>query len=186
MTLRERFEALVDRTSDPDGCWPWLGAKMRRGYGKVGSGGKRGSTLGANRVALSMALGRPIRPGLCALHSCDNPECCRVGPGHLYEGTRAQNNADMVARGRSVAGRTRPRVSREANGNARLTEEAVAEILTNHAACALSLAHRFGVSRQTIYRVRRGVTWSTPHAGFDVALVAEPRSEHATPLGHSR
>jgi hypothetical protein len=50
-----------------------------------------------NRVALEQKLGRPLLPGMQALHTCDNPPC--RNPEHLYEGTQKQNIADVLARG---------------------------------------------------------------------------------------
>jgi hypothetical protein len=38
----------------------------------------------------------PSKP--CVLHHCDNPPCCN--PDHLFVGTRADNAADMIAKGR--------------------------------------------------------------------------------------
>lgn len=52
------------------------------------------------KMALQLALGRPVKVGMQANHGCDNPPCCNPSPGHLYEGTPAQNHADMALRGR--------------------------------------------------------------------------------------
>lgn len=97
-----------------------------------------GPTVKASRVSLILD-GRDPGP-LLALHTCDNPGC--VNPAHLYPGTRANNNADMVARGRSNAG--------ERNPQAKLTEVLVGEIRRLKAA---------GVSEGTVSDVLRGKTW---------------------------
>jgi hypothetical protein len=88
---------LVQRGA-PDDCWYWWGYVGNTGYPVHGSGYPC-------RIALKEKLGRPIRRGMFACHTCDEPTCCN--PAHLYEGTPAQNSADMVARGRYRGGRAK-------------------------------------------------------------------------------
>lgn len=52
----------------------------------------------AHRFALERALGRPIKKGMLALHTCDR-SCC-VNPKHLYEGTWRDNRNDALKRDR--------------------------------------------------------------------------------------
>lgn len=49
-----------------------------------------------SRLALEHKLGRPIKPGYLALHTCDYPPC--INPNHLYEGTRKENMRDYALR----------------------------------------------------------------------------------------
>lgn len=89
-----RFWASVDQAGD---CWVWTGATDKDGYGRFNAHieGRRCSR--ASRFAYWLATG--INPGeLWVLHRCDNPPCVR--PDHLFLGTAADNNADMVAKGR--------------------------------------------------------------------------------------
>ncbi len=92
---------------------------------------------------------------MCVLHRCDRPACCN--PDHLFLGTKADNNADMIAKGRD---RQRPLLG-ESNPQAKLTREQVIEILASGESAA-ALARRFGVSASTAKDVRAGKTWRTP------------------------
>jgi hypothetical protein len=89
----DAFWAKVDRTTTPDGCWLWTGTHGKNGYGLIKSGGRRRTV---HRLSLELALGRPLGPGMEACHSCDTKLCVRTGPGHLYEGTHADNMQDLV------------------------------------------------------------------------------------------
>jgi hypothetical protein len=142
----DRFWSKVDRRGDGE-CWPWLGARLKSGYGSVGHRRAR-----AHRVAWQMSFG-DIPSGQCVLHACDSPPC--VNPAHLWLGTHAENMADMRAKGRQMA------FSGERNGGAKLTESDIRAI---RAACAAgetqcSVAVRFGVSNQHVSCISRGQKW---------------------------
>jgi len=148
-TLADRFWEKVDRRG-PDDCWGWTAAVNEHGYGVMRPEGRRtGPGIKAHRVSLMLA-GVDV-DGLVVRHSCDNPPC--VNPAHLSTGTKADNSADMVARGRS------PRGSR--SGASKLTERQVAEIRVRQAAGELHrvLAAEYGVSRVTITNIVTGRTW---------------------------
>ena len=86
------FDAHLKRS--PNGCWEWQGCVGRFGHGQLNIGGR---TVMAHRHAWRLRHGQ-IPIGLCVLHRCDNPPCCN--PDHLFLGTRADNVADMDAKGR--------------------------------------------------------------------------------------
>ncbi len=95
MSVRERFWLGVVKT---DGCWKWTKATNEHGYGifNLKENGRWRCRL-AHRLAWIFSNG-PIPDQSCILHHCDNPLC--VNPGHLFLGSRADNNLDCRTKGR--------------------------------------------------------------------------------------
>lgn len=92
-TLEERFFHYI--SPEPNtGCWLWTGSLDGHGYGQLRVAGR---VKLVSHISLEIS-GRPRPVGLVARHSCDFPICCN--PDHLEWGTRKQNTADAIARGR--------------------------------------------------------------------------------------
>jgi hypothetical protein len=151
-----RFRARI--VSAPDGCLLWTASTDRKGYGAISCNGKM---LKAHRVAFFLEHGRWPVP--CALHACDTPSCVRVGPGHIFEGTPADNTADMMSKGRNYTGVHKLGTENPAS---KLTPEKVTEIrdflrrreLGRHTVRAC--AERFGMSRGQVRNIANGAHWS--------------------------
>jgi len=105
----------------------------------------------AHRVAWETAHG-PIPKGMCVCHHCDNPPCIELT--HLFLGTKPDNNADMVAKGRQARG--------ERIASAKLTEADVRAIRALYAGGGLlqrELAHQFGIAQTTVSHIVTGECW---------------------------
>lgn len=129
-------------------CWVWTGGCLPFGYGHFSY--KR-MTLKAHRAAWEIHFGL-ILDGMCVLHKCDNPACCRLA--HLFLGTVANNQRDMAAKGRSAIGAR--------NGKARLDEFSARLIRRLHHNRGLSqglLARVFGVKGPAVWKICNRRTW---------------------------
>lgn len=133
-----------DSSLDPFGCWDWTGAKNKDGYGTIKLSGK---AVYVHRLAWELNKG-PIPPGMLVCHECDNRLCVRID--HLFLGTVAENNEDMLGKGRYQHG--------ERHSLAKLSDKKVARILARSSS-QRKFAREFGVSRKTIERVQYGETW---------------------------
>lgn len=181
-----RFWAKVNRSGPTvphipgiSNCWLWTGKPMNHGYGSMKAGGR---TILAHRLSWVLTNGA-IPEGLCVLHRCDVRLCIR--PDHLWIGTKAQNNADMMAKGRQVArvgdsngarvhrdkmargerhgSKTKPeRVARGArNGRARLTEDDVRQIRHRRAQreAAQLIGNDYGITDVHVLLIAKRKLW---------------------------
>jgi hypothetical protein len=129
-------------------CWEWIGHVVKStGYGSLSI---RNYPHSAHRLAFLLANGR-INPDLLVMHSCDNRRC--VNPGHLSQGTDAENIADSVRKNRNQKGVT--------NGMAKLDNEAVIEIrrLRGSGTFVSTIAKHYGVWPACISRIVHRTRW---------------------------
>lgn len=102
----ERFWVKVDMRGFFD-CWNWQACRYGpMGYGRINI--RVGQSVDAHRAAYQLVRGS-IPPGLCVMHTCDNPACCN--PYHLKLGTRGDNNQDRHLKDRDARGRSMDAVS---------------------------------------------------------------------------
>ena len=104
----------------------------------------------AHRLVLEHKLGRPVKPGYFACHSCDDRGC--VNPDHLWEGTPADNSRDAIEKNRFpfVPGKICP--------NRKLKPEQVREIryLLGEGISKRKIARIFAISHSQIILLARG------------------------------
>ena len=106
-TLQEVYQILDSIEPDEHGCQHYPSKKPIGYYRKVVIEGK---AFRVNRLALERKLGRPIKPGFQALHTCDCKSC--VTEAHLYEGTDKNNRDDFNSRyKRTLSNETRKQTS---------------------------------------------------------------------------
>ena len=117
-------------------CKEWQGNRNAQGYGRYGKYGQR-----VHRLAWEAYFG-DIPEGMCVLHRCDNPAC--YNHEHLFLGTRSDNAADKVAKGRQASGGDIGYPESMRN-QARMMEGTQREI-----------AAALGVTQQTVSRWLRG------------------------------
>ena len=149
-TIKERFMRKVKMPEEFGGCWLWVAARNKYGYGWVAYGGS--SSL-AHRVAHLLFIG-PIPEGMCILHRCDNPPC--VNPEHLFLGTRTDNNEDKKQKGRCAS------LSGERNPKARLTENQVRFIFFQYwtgKATQTQLVRHQNIGFTVVNDIVRGNSW---------------------------
>lgn len=137
------------RVRKTDHCWEWIGGKTDRGYGHLRRDGIR---ILAHRFSWELVHG-PIPDDLCVLHRCDNPSCVR--PDHLFLGTRLDNMADMVKKGRHVTATPGKSYA------CKLTIAQVIEIrkLSADGVRTVALTRIYGVDRATVWKIVTRRTW---------------------------
>lgn len=140
------FWSRVDKSGGPDACWIWQGAVTSKwGYGCFAL--SRGVTRGAHRMAWTYTNGDPGQ--LCVLHKCDNRVC--VNPAHLFLGTKKENTADAIAKGRNSRGEM---LRNKLTGDQIPAIRALRGVKTQR-----EIAAMYGVEQSTIAGVHRGHTW---------------------------
>lgn len=147
-------------------CREWLGS-TRGGYGRLWDGER---LVDAHRLAREVATGEVPKDRV--LHRCDNPPC--VEEAHLWEGSARDNTADMILKGRHLAGREiaaakvrgLPCKTRgEKHAMSKLTDEEAAKLkryITAKRGVRVNLAavaRAHGVSASLLYGIRDGRNW---------------------------
>lgn len=113
--------------------------------------GNRPATVLVHRLVADAFLSAPVAGQDCVLHRDDTP--AHNTPSNLFWGTRLDNTADMVAKGRQARGR---RVS-----SCKLSEAAVREIRKAFAdgEQQRDIGRRFGIAQSNVSLIVSGRTW---------------------------
>lgn len=144
-------------TPEPScGCWLWLGNTGWTGYGAFRIDPKSNS-IPAHRASWKLHRG-DIPSGLFVCHTCDNRAC--VNPDHLFLGTPSENMQDASRKGRMnwKAGEVRALRKGEDHPASKLKKSDVLDIRSS-SLLGTELADKYGVSNNTISRIRRGLIW---------------------------
>lgn len=136
------FWNLVNKTEN---CWLWTGTLWADGYGRY-------KQQKAHRVALELALGRPIAPGMFVAHApiiCHTKNC--VNPDHLREATPKENMEDRLLDSTDCKGTK--------NGRCKLTQAQVIAI-RNDPRIIKDIAKNYGIHWSSVSDIKTGRSWS--------------------------
>lgn len=146
---KERFlqKVLGGATSrSVDGCWLWLAAVDKDGYGTFRLNGRKQR---ANRASYILFVG-PIPDQKIVCHFCDNPQC--VNPDHLWIGSHADNIRDRDDKNRTSKG--------ERHYNAKLNALDV-WLVRNLDLSYSKIASFFGISKGHVSNIKKNRKWSS-------------------------
>lgn len=150
-----RFWSKVQKLSDINECWVWLGSFDKDMYGqfdlfKDGIISKTKAHIYSWELYNERKAPKNIGSVIC--HSCDHPWC--VNPDHLSLGSIQDNINDKVNKGRQARGTT--------HHSNKLSETQVKEIREIYAQSNTStykLAKIYGMSQSTIGAIIRRKIW---------------------------
>ena len=157
----ELFWQKVDIRGDNE-CWPWKAHLNEDGYGQVRFDGNMKI---ASRVAYMITNGE-IPSDIKAMHTCDTRNCCN--PKHLIAGTQGDNIRDMENKNRS---------KHRGWDVKRFSEEEILKVreMWKNGFQAKDIADKYGVTPDTIYKIRMGRTYKNI-GGFIDSYTARGKS----------
>lgn len=142
----QSIQSSIEQKSVPEantGCWNWVGAYDKDGYGLVQVSGK---LRRAHRVSYEVYSGKTLSKDVCIMHSCDNPSC--VSPYHLSEGNNKANQIDASKKGR--------------HAHQRLTKEQAGEIRKRYLSGEgpMKLSREFKITCGYVINIGKSKKWA--------------------------
>jgi hypothetical protein len=155
-SVAKRLQKYSVRNHDT-GCLEWHGYKDVYGYGilLVSVDGVKKNKK-AHRLSYEQTHG-DIGEGKLVCHKCDVRNC--IEPTHLYLGTAADNNKDMMLKGRYRPGKHDN--NGEKNPNAKLTKKQVdsIKVLFKYGITQKQIANSLSMHKSSIQRIASGKNW---------------------------
>lgn len=152
-SVAKRLQKYSARNHDT-GCLEWHGYKDVYGYGilLVSIDGVKKNKK-AHRLSFEQAYG-DIGEGKLVCHKCDVRNC--IEPTHLFLGTAADNNKDMMSKGRFRSG-GKPHYG-EKNPKAKLTRLQVdsIKVLFKYGITQKQIANSLSMHKSSIQRIATG------------------------------
>jgi hypothetical protein len=170
--VRRTLDEFPPPTPQPTPCRLWQGGADADGYGRMKRKvGGRWKVVRVTRWVMEQALGRALAPHEFILHACDHPPCFRLD--HLSVGSARDNNLDMKLKGRAIA----PPINRfvgSLHPMAKFNPNEIAKIRHDYKTGVRiqTLAEDWNVSKQTIRRIVKGLTYADTST---IDLLAEAR-----------
>lgn len=160
-SVAKRLQKYSVRNHDT-GCLEWHGYTDVYGYGVllVSIDGVKKNKK-AHRMSFEQVYGN-IEEGKLVCHKCDVRNC--IEPSHLFLGTAADNNKDMISKGRNRSG-GKPHYG-EKNPKAKLTRLQVdsIKVLLKFGISTRKIANSLSMHQTSIQRIASGKNWKLTHA----------------------
>lgn len=147
------LDDLKSRCEEVGDCWEW-----QRGFqchGRTPSVNYLGVRMAARRLSLMLHTGLSL-DGLLVMQTCGNKSC--VNPDHLKSMTKEKAMSKLAAKSSTKARNAKIAATRRKQSP---VTPAIANDIRTSTDCAETLSKLHGVSKSTVYQIRRGSRHAT-------------------------